>query len=68
MILHKKTRMFEDNYVRLVEIIFEPTELWVGLCWENESLNGWKKWNFHLYICLIPMFPLHIMWRRKRCG
>lgn len=66
MILYKQTQTFEDNYTKLAEIVFEPRDMWVGLYWTNEPLNGWDKWKFHVYICVVPMFPLHIMWKRKQ--
>lgn len=40
---------------------FEPRDLWVGLYWHIESVFR-LRW-VHVYICVVPMFPLHFTFR-----
>lgn len=54
-----------------VRLKFEPRDLWVGVFWDNSNQNWYpdtnrltQEWN--IYICLIPMFPVKVMWNRAR--
>lgn len=39
---------------------FEPRDLWIGLYWNRgEQYTLGRLWD--MYICIIPMLPLHIM-------
>lgn len=38
----------------IAQFQFEPRDLWVGLFWQRTEVA------FHLYICVIPLVPLHI--------
>lgn len=40
------------------EIVFKPQDLWVGVYWES----SYPKLD--IWICVIPMVPLHLYWRR----
>lgn len=48
---------------------FEPRDLWIGLYWRcTRELFGVR--HLHIYICLIPMLPLHLLlsigtWHRQ---
>lgn len=33
---------------------FEPRDCWIGLFWQRTEVA------FHLYVCLIPLVPLHV--------
>jgi hypothetical protein len=37
---------------------FEPRDVWVGIYW-----NWPGPVRFDLYICLLPMLPLHLSWK-----
>ncbi len=37
-----------------VQLQFEPRDMWVGLFWRKTQIA------FHLYICIVPLFPIHI--------
>lgn len=42
---------------------FEPRDMWVGVYWDARRITGvydWTHWD--VYICIIPMVPLHIWW------
>lgn len=51
-----------------VRLEFKPQDLWVGAYWDNRTLGVWyggtELGTFHLWICLVPMLPIHIT-RRK---
>lgn len=38
----------------IVQIQWEPRDLWVGLFWRRTDVA------LHLYFCLVPLLPLHI--------
>lgn len=48
-----------------IEAKLEPRDLWIGIYWNYKNKGHFfGKWQrqFDLYICLIPMIPLHIRW------
>lgn len=41
-----------------VSLIFEPRDWWIGFYWSYElSL-------FSVYVCIVPMLPICVSWRR----
>ena len=50
---------FSDRW--LVEVSFEPRDCWFGLYWKR----GRVPTDLHLYICLIPTLPIHILYMPK---
>ncbi len=42
---------------------WEPRDLWVGLFWRRTDIA------LHLYICIVPLVPLHItiLWASCTC-
>ena len=43
----------------MIKLEFKPQDFWIGVFWKN-TLD-----KFDLWICLIPMFPIHF-WREKK--
>jgi hypothetical protein len=45
--------------VRLLEILFEPRDIWIGVywTWRRETLDAH---SLHVYICVVPMLPIHL--------
>lgn len=43
-----------------VQFQFEPRDVWVGLFWRVTRHSGLQFSILHLYICLLPLLPLHI--------
>jgi len=39
-----------------ISIEFKPQDFWVGAYWER---LGNKQ---HLWVCLLPMIPIHLVW------
>lgn len=50
-----------DSKAVTVEFEFEPRDVWLGLYWTRVA------YAMHLYICLVPMVPLHITISRPYC-
>ena len=49
----------------MIKLEFQPKDLWIGVYWEyqfnsDDPYDEDIKKNLHIWICLIPMFPLHI--------
>lgn len=46
-----------------VRFEFKPQDCWVGVFWK--TTYGWGEWNAYtdVWICLLPMLPIHISWR-----
>lgn len=42
----------------IAQFQFEPRDLWIGLFWRRTEIA------LHLYICFVPLFPLHITIRK----
>lgn len=41
-------------YIRQVSILFEPTDLWIGVYWKRFPQA------IELYICIVPMIPIYV--------
>ena len=39
---------------------FEPRDLWIGLFWRINREMRPPYCTLHIYLCLIPLVPLHI--------
>lgn len=58
--------------------IFDIHDLWIGVFWRREPIGGWlidsgrfghravREERVTLYICVLPMLPVRIEWRRWR--
>jgi hypothetical protein len=49
---------------RWIAIDFKLADLWIGAFWDHRSANystlrGHCIEEFHLWICLLPCFPIH---------
>lgn len=42
-----------------VRVEFKPEDCWIGAFWDT------KKDGFHLWVCLLPMVPLHFFLPKK---
>ena len=52
-----------------VRVEFKPQDLWVGLFWRRETIAAQVfGWDVDLWICLVPMFPLHVSWHYGGLG
>lgn len=54
----------------MIKLEFKWQDMWIGLFYKNET--RWKGvlqdepiCLRHLWICLIPMCPIHIRWKRR---
>ncbi len=50
---------------------FEPRDLWVGAYWNRspayagqDATAMYLRWEYDLYLCLIPTLPVHVWWSR----
>ena len=44
-------------------IEFKPQDLWIGVYWKKtycQTDDGKKLFSTDVWICIIPMFPLHL--------
>ena len=44
-----------------ISLEFKLEDLWVGIYWRRDK----HYWLNHIWICLIPCFPIHISWDIK---
>ena len=55
---------------RLWQVEFKRQDLWIGAFWKYEETTDWDDEGIeftdtvtgHLWICLIPMVPIHFHW------
>jgi hypothetical protein len=50
-------------------IEFKPQDCWIGAFWKTQvhfETGGGSYYRVDLWICLIPMIPLHLWWRITR--
>ena len=58
---------FVDRPRLKVQLQWEPSDLWVGCFWRTRNSvdvlppSGIPPpWFIHIYVCLVPLLPLHI--------
>ena len=49
-----------------IDLEWDSRDLWVGAywCWKVARYGtqyGLVKWDLHLYLCLLPCLPLHVV-------
>jgi hypothetical protein len=44
----------------IAQFQFEPRDIWIGLFWRYTDIA------LHLYVCVLPLVPLHITIARSR--
>lgn len=54
----KSIRLVDRRRLK-VQIQWEPRDLWIGVFWRKTDLC------LHIYICLLPLVPIHICRLRK---
>ena len=47
----------------MVRFEFKPQDLWVGAFWKSRAYAGGRSTD--VWLCLLPMFPLHVSWWRQ---
>lgn len=55
-----KLRIIDKSRLK-IQFQFEIKDLWIGVFWQYKSLIDAPYHNIiHIYICFIPLLPLHI--------
>ncbi len=52
--MSRRILRFVDREKLKVQLQWEPRDLWVGLFWRRTDIA------LHLYVCLVPLVPLHV--------
>jgi len=39
---------------------FKPQDCWIGAYWSKTGSEVYHGWHFDLWICFLPMVPLHV--------
>jgi len=55
-----------DNPRLKAQFQFEPRDLWIGLFWRVNREMPPPYYTLHLYLCILPLVPLHITLLLKR--
>ena len=42
---------------------WKPQDCWVGVFWKRNY-----PWSFDLWVCVVPMVPLHLSWKAQGRG
>jgi len=45
-----------------IKLEFEPRDCWIGVYWAVREVHT-VPWQIDIYICLLPMLPIHITFR-----
>lgn len=46
-----------------VQLEFVPADCWIGIFWRRSK--DWYTPTLHVWVCLIPCFPLHFVFERS---
>jgi len=57
-------RLF-DRWNCQAQLQWEPRDVWVGLFWRTNHEIGMTWYTLHLYVCIIPLVPLHVTLLRR---
>jgi hypothetical protein len=52
-----------------VRLEFKSEDCWIGAFWKttyDEMRAPGREWRTDLWICLLPMLPLHLAWSANR--
>ena len=44
---------------------FKPQDCWVGVFWRRVLIVSGPMFRTDVWICLLPMLPLHFWWQRR---
>lgn len=44
----------------VARIFFEPRDIWIGVYWNIPYEYGSRHRYLNLYICILPMLPIHV--------
>lgn len=47
-------------------VLWEPRDLWIGVYWDKRPFSAYGVQRIDLYICLLPMLPIHVSGSRYR--
>ncbi len=50
-----------------VRLEFKPNDMWIGLYTRKTDLFPWnyrRRWQRDIWICMLPMLPIHLWWTR----
>jgi len=51
--------------ILIARLEFQPRDFWIGAYWKPcWSLDVRLPVYTDLWVCLVPMFPLHLRWRK----
>lgn len=48
-----------------VQLEFKPQDLWIGVFWKKGGERGFDEDHINVWICIIPMIPIHLRRYRK---
>lgn len=43
-----------------IRVEFKPEDCWIGAFWRTTETCMGFRWQFDLWICIVPMLPIHI--------
>ena len=54
----------------IIRLEFKPQDLWIGVYWKSEFVPSdfsYREghWVWDIWVCIIPMLPIHIGWVSK---
>lgn len=57
--------LFKNWQINDISAKFNNQDIWIGVYWDTQDFYYMGARNLDLYICLLPMLPIHFKFYQK---
>jgi hypothetical protein len=64
-VFHVKREAPEPQGLILASLNFNPHDCWIGWYWKQVMCETCHRHHLHLWLIIVPCFPLHLVFGRE---